>query len=103
MDTQKTGIKRSLSEGASAGSSDQSNQSEPGCSEMKADPSKDPSYLEKRRKNNESAKRSREARRSKEELVALRVITLEEENMKLRAEITLLDKELEELRTRLFT
>ena len=62
----------------------------------------DPAYLEKRRKNNESAKRSREARRTKEELVAFKVINLEEENMKLRAEIRLLDKELDELRTRLY-
>ncbi|GFN84312.1 thyrotroph embryonic factor [Plakobranchus ocellatus] len=62
----------------------------------------DPVYLEKRRKNNESAKRSREARRTKEELVAFKVINLEEENMKLRAEIRLLDKELDELRTRLY-
>lgn len=64
--------------------------------------SKDPAYLEKRRKNNESAKRSREARRTKEELMAFRVIGLEEENMKLRAEICLLDKELDELRSRLY-
>lgn len=63
---------------------------------------RDPAYLEKRRKNNESAKRSREARRTKEELVAFKVINLEEENMKLRAEIRLLDKELDELRTRLY-
>ena len=62
----------------------------------------DPAYLEKRRKNNESAKRSREARRTKEEMVALRVVTLEEENMRLRAESSLLEKELDELRHRLF-
>lgn len=65
-------------------------------------PSMDPCYQEKRRKNNESARRSREARRSKEELIAFRVISLEEENMKLRAEISLLDRELDDLRMRLY-
>ncbi|KAH9494502.1 hypothetical protein Btru_042277 [Bulinus truncatus] len=64
--------------------------------------SKDPSYMEKRRKNNESAKRSREARRRKEGLLAMRLVKLEEENIQLRAEVCLLDRELEDLRARLF-
>jgi hypothetical protein len=42
------------------------------------DPHKDNSYWEKRKKNNESAKRSREARRMKEEQIALRVVYLEQ-------------------------
>lgn len=41
---------------------------------------KDSSYLEKRRKNNEAAKRSRDARRAKEDELAIRVAYLEQEN-----------------------
>ncbi|XP_005104258.1 D site-binding protein-like [Aplysia californica] len=117
LDSARRGVKRSLSDASSdnkpstsglngsgtAGPSTSSGASGgPSPSKSKADPNKDPAYLEKRRKNNESAKRSREARRSKEEMVALRVVTLEEENMKLRAESSLLEKELDELRHRLF-
>jgi len=49
---------------------------------------KDGHYWERRRKNNEAAKRSRDARRAKEEEVALRASILEQENRQLRVELT---------------
>ena len=59
---------------------------------------KDSSYWSKRIKNNESAKRSREAKRYKEEQVIMRVINLEKENLQLRAEFGMLNAEIEKLR-----
>ena len=55
---------------------------------------KDGAYWERRRKNNDAAKRSRDARRMKEEEIALRAVFLEQENMKLRAECSILKSEL---------
>jgi len=49
---------------------------------------RDTHYWERRRKNNEAAKRSRDARRAKEEEVALRASVLEQENRQLRVELT---------------
>jgi len=46
---------------------------------------KDMSYWEKRNKNNEAARRSREARRLKENQIALRTAFLEKENAQLKA------------------
>ena len=66
------------------------------------DEQKDGSYWEKRKKNNESAKRSREARRMKEEQIALRVVFLEQENLQLRTEVSLLKSEIEKLRCMLY-
>ncbi|XP_045164661.2 transcription factor VBP-like [Mercenaria mercenaria] len=63
---------------------------------------RDDSYWEKRKKNNESAKRSREARRMKEEQIALRVVYLEQENLQLRTEVSLLKGEIEKLRCMLY-
>jgi len=54
---------------------------------------RDDSYWDRRRKNNEAAKRSRDARRQKEEEVALRAAFLEQENLKLRAQVTILKNE----------
>uniref|UniRef100_A0A5S6R4C5 BZIP domain-containing protein n=1 Tax=Trichuris muris TaxID=70415 RepID=A0A5S6R4C5_TRIMR len=50
-------------------------------------------YWERRRKNNEAAKRSREVRRAKEEEIALRAAYLEQENMKLKAQVAVLKNE----------
>jgi len=47
-------------------------------------------YVERRRKNNEAAKRSRDARRLKEQQTALRAAALEQENIQLRAELAVL-------------
>ncbi|XP_064632496.1 transcription factor VBP-like [Lineus longissimus] len=63
---------------------------------------KDGGYWEKRKKNNESAKRSRDARRMKEEQIALRVVYLEQENLQLRTEVSLLRSEIEKLRCMLY-
>ena len=64
--------------------------------------SKDATYWEKRKKNNESAKRSRDARRMKEEQIAMRVVYLEQENLQLRTEVSLLKSEIEKLRCMLY-
>ena len=66
------------------------------------DSQRDSAYWEKRKKNNESAKRSREARRMKEEQIALRVVYLEQENLQLRTEVSLLKGEIEKLRCMLY-
>lgn len=58
----------------------------------------DPTYWEKRRKNNEAAKRSRDARRAKEDEIAIRCAFLEQENVKLKYETMSLRNELERLR-----
>ncbi|KAK6177406.1 hypothetical protein SNE40_015513 [Patella caerulea] len=63
---------------------------------------KDDTYWDKRKKNNDSAKRSREARRMKEEQIALRVVYLEQENLQLRTEVSLLKSEIEKLRCMLY-
>lgn len=55
---------------------------------------KDQSYWEKRRKNNEAAKRSRDARRAKEDEIAIRAAFLEQENLKLKYEIAALRNEI---------
>lgn len=53
------------------------------------DPSKgkDSAYWERRLKNNEAAKRSRDARRAKEQEIAIRAQYLEQENVQLKLEI----------------
>lgn len=48
---------------------------------------KDDRYWEKREKNNVAARRSREARRLKENQIALRTAYLEKENNQLKAEL----------------
>lgn len=58
----------------------------------------DPTYWEKRRKNNEAAKRSRDARRAKEDEIAIRCAFLEQENVKLKYEVLSLRNETERLR-----
>lgn len=50
----------------------------------------DTAYVERRRKNNEAAKRSRDTRRLKEKHTALRAAALEQENVQLRAELAVL-------------
>lgn len=62
----------------------------------------DPVYWEKRRKNNEAAKRSRDARRAKEDEIAIRCAFLEQENLKLKYEVATLRNESERLRNMLY-
>ncbi|XP_026668881.1 uncharacterized protein LOC108624385 [Ceratina calcarata] len=60
---------------------------------------KDAAYWEKRRKNNEAAKRSRDARRAKEDEIAIRAAFLEHENSQLKYELCLLRAQAEKLRS----
>ena len=55
---------------------------------------KDAAYWERRRKNNEAAKRSRDARRQKENEIAVRASYLEQENIQLKMELVQLRTEL---------
>ncbi|ELT95044.1 hypothetical protein CAPTEDRAFT_178189 [Capitella teleta] len=63
---------------------------------------KDIAYWERRRKNNEAAKRSRDARRAKEDEIAIRAAFLEQENLKLRVEVAALKNETSKLRCMLY-
>ncbi|XP_074594507.1 transcription factor ces-2-like [Brevipalpus obovatus] len=54
---------------------------------------KDAAYWERRRKNNEAAKRSRDARRKKENEIAVRAAFLESENVRLRSYLSVVEKE----------
>ena len=60
--------------------------------------SKDHQYWERRRKNNLAAKRSRDARRAKEDEIAIRAAFLEQENVQLKWEVTRLKSETGRLR-----
>lgn len=62
---------------------------------------KDEKYWARRQKNNFAAKRSRDARRVKENQIALRAAFLEKENKCLRDEMTKLKKENAQLKSRL--
>ena len=66
------------------------------------DDQKDQAYWERRRKNNDAAKRSRDARRAKEDEIAIRAAFLEQENLKLRVEVTALKNETAKLRCMLY-
>ncbi|KAF4523869.1 hypothetical protein B566_EDAN010187 [Ephemera danica] len=65
--------------------------------------SRDPAYWERRRKNNEAAKRSRDARRAKEDEIAIRAAFLEQENLKLKYEVAALRNETSRLRCMLYS
>ncbi|XP_055878764.1 protein giant-like [Biomphalaria glabrata] len=67
-----------------------------------ADVKKDEAYWDRRRKNNEAAKRSRDARRQKEEEIAMRAAFLEQENLKLRAQVAILKNETAKLHYMLY-
>lgn len=62
----------------------------------------DDAYRERRRKNNEAAKRSRDARRAKEDDIALRAALLERENLQLKVELAQLKQETNRLRCLLY-
>ena len=66
------------------------------------DDCKDDAYWERRKRNNESAKRSREMRRMKEQQTTMRVIYLEQDNLRLKTEVDMLRTELEKLREILY-
>ena len=62
---------------------------------------KDQAYWERRRKNNLAAKRSRDARRAKEDEIAIRAAFLEQENIQLKWEVARLKTETSRLRAML--
>jgi len=62
------------------------------------DEDKDEKYWDKRRKNNMAAKRSREARRSRENQISLRASYLEKDNAALKEELLNVKEELQSLR-----
>ncbi|VDM57229.1 unnamed protein product [Angiostrongylus costaricensis] len=63
----------------------------------------DEAYYERRRRNNDAAKRSRDARRIKEEAIAARAAQLERENGQLRAQVAILKSETARLQLMLFS
>lgn len=67
------------------------------------EPRDNSSYWERRRKNNEAAKRSRDARRAKEDEIAIRAAFLEQENLKLKCKVVSLTNELTRLRYLLYS
>ena len=62
---------------------------------------KDDKYWARRKKNNVAAKRSRDARRIKENQIAMRAAFLERENDKLKEELDKMKSENKELKSRL--
>merc|ERR1712176_888338 len=62
---------------------------------------KDERYWEKRKKNNMAAKRSREARRSRENQIAVRASFLEKDNALLKEELLLVKEELQAMKEQL--
>ncbi|KAJ8919603.1 hypothetical protein NQ315_002225 [Exocentrus adspersus] len=63
----------------------------------------DPTYWEKRKKNNEAAKRSRDARRAKEDEIAVRCAYLEQENVQLRYRLAAAEAERKRLYDMLYS
>jgi hypothetical protein len=64
---------------------------------------RDSAYWERRRKNNEAAKRSRDARRLKEQQVAARAQLLEQENLQLKLSLAQLRAETFQLRQQVYS
>lgn len=67
------------------------------------DADKDTRYWDKRRKNNLAAKRSREARRSRENQISMRASFLEKDNAALKEELLTVKEELQSLKEKLIT
>jgi len=63
---------------------------------------KDGAYWERRKKNNEAAKRSRDARRAKEQQIAIRAQLLEQENIRLKFELAQMRAENQQLREQFY-
>ena len=73
----------------------------PGAAQGQSEDVKDQAYWERRRKNNLAAKRSRDARRAKEDEIAIRAAFLEQENIQLKWEVARLKTETSRLRAML--
>ena len=59
--------------------------------------------MERRKKNNEAAKRSRDARRAKEDEVAIRAAFLEQENLQLKWNVAKIKAEISKMRALILT
>ena len=70
----------------------------PSSGDQQSSLEKDGAYWERRRKNNEAAKRSRDARRQKEQQIAIRAQLLEQENIHLKFELSQLRAENTQIR-----
>jgi hypothetical protein len=99
---QKKSVSRrnSSDSGSEAGSSADSSLllASPSDTQDAAREQRDHAYWERRRKNNLAAKRSRDARRAKEDEIAIRAAFLEQENVQLKWEVTRLTSETGQLR-----
>ncbi|XP_074594805.1 thyrotroph embryonic factor-like [Brevipalpus obovatus] len=91
---------RSLSISSSCSSFSESSPTSPSCyginrkkGKALPDSLKDAAYWERRIKNNEAARKSREARRAKEQEIADRAVYYEQENLMLRERINQLESE----------
>lgn len=62
------------------------------------DEQKDAKYYEKRKRNNEAAKKSRDARKIREDRIAFQAAFLEQENSLLKAQVVALQNEMQSLR-----
>lgn len=62
------------------------------------DEAKDGKYFERRKRNNSAAKKSRDARKAREDEIAIRASFLEKENAILRAQVATLREEANSLR-----
>ena len=83
--------------------SSDSNEAGHGGQEAQGQDVKDQAYWERRRKNNLAAKRSRDARRAKEDEIAIRAAFLEQENIQLKWEVARLKSETARLRAMLLS
>ena len=96
----KSTSRRNSSDSGGDGTTSSSDNTTMGSSLLLQSPSdsKDHQYWERRRKNNLAAKRSRDARRAKEDEIAIRAAFLEQENVQLKWELTRLKSETSRLR-----
>lgn len=62
----------------------------------------DPIYWEKRKKNNEAAKKSRDARKAREDEIAIRCAFLEQENLKLKLKIAAVQSDTERMQNLIY-
>ena len=95
LSQKKSLCRRDSSDSSEAGNLDM------GMAHLNQPDSKDQAYWERRRKNNLAAKRSRDARRAKEDEIAIRAAFLEQENVQLKWEVARLKSETSRLRTML--
>ena len=94
---------RQLAQKKSLSRRDSSDSGEAAAAAAEAGDTRDQAYWERRRKNNLAAKRSRDARRAKEDEIAIRAAFLEQENLQLKWEVARLKTETGRLRSLLLS